>query len=153
MLSPVAMLSARHPAQRTPHVFARPFFNVSGPPIADVGDIILTLTRDQTLIAHGLAWGPPKGWTPTPTAPHVARHVLASERQRLRGMCFHLTPDQMSPFTTQAERRGDYLRAQPVTSSECDLPSSPFACKLRIEQSPTIEHGAGDAEEAINNRA
>jgi len=68
-------------------------------------------------------------------------------------MRFHLTPDQISPFTPQAERRDDYLCAQPVTSSERDLRSGPFACELRIEQRPIIEHGAGDAQEAINNRA
>jgi hypothetical protein len=34
-----------------------------------------------------------------------------------------------------------------------DLSGHPFACKLRIEQSSTIEHGACDVEEPINDRA
>ena len=34
-----------------------------------------------------------------------------------------------------------------------NLPSRPFACELRIEQSSALEHGARDVEEPINDRA
>jgi hypothetical protein len=36
---------------------------------------------------------------------------------------------------------------------ELDLASRAFACELRIEQSSTVQHGAGDVEKPINNRA
>ena len=40
-----------------------------------------------------------------------------------------------------------------MSSIELDLPSRPFACELRIEQSSTVEHGASDVEEPIDDRA
>ena len=40
-----------------------------------------------------------------------------------------------------------------MSSIDLDLPSRPFACELRIEQSSTIEHGAGDFEEPVNDGA
>src|ERR1700680_1868419 len=47
----------------------------------------------------------------TPTAPLVARHVWRASDGGSGGMCFHLTPDQTSPFTSQTERAGLSVRS------------------------------------------
>src|SRR5262249_16986241 len=83
-----------------PHVFARPFLMSA----ASNHGRRRHLTRDQTLKSRlALARGPPKGWTPTPTALHVARRVLASERRRLRGDA--LSSDPRSNISIPAASR------------------------------------------------
>src|SRR6516225_323846 len=66
MLYPVASLSAKHPRAADSPRFCKTFFYCQRPPIADVGDIILTLTRDQTPKVRDSLVGPARGWTPTP---------------------------------------------------------------------------------------
>src|SRR5262249_49751701 len=60
-------------------------------------------------------------------------------------------PSKESPFTPQAERRARTLKRELRSNSIYAV--CPFACELRIEQSPTIQHGAGDVEEPVNDRA
>ena len=51
---------------------------------------------------------------------------------------------------TELHHHKGYTTIRDVT---LDLSDRPFACKIRIEQSSTIEHGACDVEEPINDRA
>jgi hypothetical protein len=66
--------------------------------------------------------------------------------------CRHWTPHVFARTFFKVSLRSADSRGREL-SSELDLPNRSFAGKLRIKQSSTVEHGAGDFEQPVNDRA